>query len=115
MNAWESNEQPCTARTNSLWPHRYQQDAKVSADASITPGHHTCGATESGHADYTLERIRDAEWYEARYSKAVQINAAAPCMARGEDALLAEAHAEALRIDAQRAERTDQRVVEDEA
>jgi len=102
VNAQGPDDLLCTAEVNSLWPHRYEQDAEVTADTTITPGQDTCGTTEAGHAEYTPERIRRAEWREACYRKAVEIDAAAPHLGHAADALVAEAHAEALHVDADR-------------
>jgi hypothetical protein len=92
----------CTVAVNPLWPHRYKQDAEVTADPATTPGYDTCGRTETGHAEYTPERIRSAEWGAARYQRAAEnaVHKDIPMhMGIAERELIDEAHAEALAAD----------------
>jgi hypothetical protein len=49
--------------------------------------------------DVVAGRAQWADWRDAMYRKAVQINAAAPHMGHGEAALIEAAHAEALAAD----------------
>ena len=100
MSSGQDRDEPlCTAEVNSHWPHRYAQAAEVTANASITPGSDTCGMTEAGHVEFTPKRIQGAEWREACYRKAVEIDAATPHMGHAADQLIGEAHAEALQLD----------------
>lgn len=92
----------CTAKVNPMYPHTFKHDADVAADPEIVPGYDTCGRNEAGHADYTTERILDANWFQAVYNRAVDntrghLEDGAIVQARRE--LLAEAHAEALAED----------------
>lgn len=95
----------CTAKVNSLYPHKFDHNATVAADPQIKAGHDTCGMTEAEHAHYTPERIRDTNWYQARYDRAVtntrgHLNG--DCFAQAQQELIDEAHGEALAEDARR-------------
>lgn len=97
----------CTAKTNRLYPHAFNHNASVAADASVIPGYDTCGMTETEHADYTPERIREANFFEARYRRAVENtrgHLGDNCFAQADGELLDEAHAEALAEEIDRVE-----------
>jgi hypothetical protein len=89
----------CTAKINRLYPHAFNHNASVAADASVIPGYDTCGMTEAEHADYTPERIREANFFEARYRRAVENtrgHLGDNCFAQAHGELVDEAHDEAL-------------------